>query len=190
MASSGVETSGDLTGSARKLSVTKPTATCWLMGFGANSASPGLFCRFGRPALSRSYVRHFKICRAQPFPNDRKLLALNCVLSVDRSSPLRSGWRSRGSALRGRSPHSLNCGVHRPNTLGGGMTIVQSQDAKLRRTAIMPRAQVRVRLGVMVGKDMPTSSFKDTKVQTGRPPVRWPGRGAPSLGAVEIFALT
>ena len=77
------------------------------------------------------------------------------------------------------------------------MTIVHSQDAKLRRTAIMPRAQVRVRLGVMVGKDMPTSSFKDTKSKPGAgappepwPPVRWPGRGAPSLGAVEIFALT
>src|SRR5262249_10544876 len=107
--------------------------------------------------------RRLKICRAQPFPNDRKLLALNCVLSVGRSSPLRSGWRSMGSALRGRSPHSLHCGVHRPNTLDGGMTIVQSLDAKLRRTAIM----VHARLGVMVGKDMPTSvhrqSFIDTK---------------------------
>jgi len=57
------------------------------------------------------------------------------------------------------------------------MTIVQSQDAKLRRTAIMPRAQVRVRLGVMVGKDMPTSSFKDTKVQTGS------GRAARAVAA-------
>jgi len=61
------------------------------------------------------------------------------------------------------------------------MTIVQSQDAKLRRTAIMPRAQVRVRLGVMVGKDMPTSSFKDTKVQT-RERARRPSRGRPCAG--------
>jgi len=51
------------------------------------------------------------------------------------------------------------------------MTIVQSQDAKLRRTAIMPRAQVRARLGVMVGKtcqpQFHRQSFIDTKVQTG-----------------------
>src|SRR5262249_60682837 len=94
---------------------------------------------------------------------------------------LEKRWRSMGSGLRGPSPHPLNCGVHRPNTLGGGMTIVQSQDAKLRRTAIMPRAQVRVRLGVMVGKDMPTSSFKDTKVQT-RERARRPSRGRPCAG--------
>src|SRR5215510_11106488 len=109
----------------------------------------GLWCKFGKSwfVLQVRQIRVVPELRPKlqnlsraTLPQRQKITRAKLRSICRQIVALAKRWRSMGSALRGRSPHSLNCGVHRPNTLGGGMTIVQSQDAKLRRTAIMPRA--------------------------------------------------